>query len=311
MSTTSACLLCGEVDQLGLPVCPDCGVTSPPVADTLLFVKPDPVHADRIRIGKKLEDLLTGHAHAAERKLVAAGHRALIRVPGNTAGRVLSNLADRGIPAVGRAARRVWASVPTPLYVIVAAVLILGTAAGLSTLPLFLWTSPLFAVLLLAAAQLRLVQPAIDAHGKPTRFATDTEHATINTLTSLPEGRARDLLAQLVQAARQFPDSLQSDEIAKVVRLACRAAEDLSDLEIGLLHSAGRRHNDRSQQLYDTLAERLRNATGVLHRLRAETIGLDPTRQMLAELIEDLELEADAWMEAKREVDSVLEEAEQ
>ncbi len=306
MTAATSCLLCGEDGLFGLPVCPDCGVTSPGVADTLVFVQPDPVHADRIRIERELEDLLVGHTHAEQRKLVAAGHRALIRVPGNTAGRVLAYLAGRGIPAVSRTTRRVWASVPTPFYVLVAGVVTMGMAAGIATLPLFLLTSPFLAALMLVAVQARLRRPVIDSHKRRSAFAPDIERAVVNTLTSLPDGRARALLAELVQAADSLAEGPQADEVEQVVRVACRAADDLSDLEIGLLQSAGQPGDAESKRLHRSLTDRLSRATRVLHRLRAETIALDPTRAMLAELIEELELETDACVEARRELAAAL-----
>ncbi len=306
MTAATSCLLCGEDRLFGLPVCPNCGVTSPGVADTLVFVQPDAVHADRIRIARELEGLLVGHAHAEQRKLVAAGHRALIRVPGNTAGRVLAYLAGHGIPAVGRTTRRVWASVPMPFYLLVVAVATIGMTAGISTVPISLWTSPLLAALMLLAAQARLRQPVIGAHGSRSAFAPDIERAVVNTLTSLPSGRPRALLAELVQAADSLAKGPKADEVEQVVLLACRATDDLSDLEIGLLHSVGRPRDTKSKRLYRALTDRLQHATRVLHRLRAETIGLDPTRAMLADLIEELELEADAFVEARHELAAAL-----
>ena len=306
MTAATICLLCGQDGLLGLPICPDCGVTSPRVADTLVFVQPDPVHADRVRIASELEGILAGHTHAEQRKLVAAGHRALIRVPGNTAGRVLAYLAGHGIPAVGRAARSVWASVPTPFYALVMGVVTIGMAAGIANAPMFLWTSPLLAACMLVAAQALLRRPVIDADGRRATMASGGGRAVVNTLTSLPDGSARALLAELVQAAHSLAGGPQAEEVEQVVRLACGAAEDLSDLEIGLLHSAGRNAADKSERLYHALTDRLQNATAVLRRLRAETIELDPTRVMLAELIEELELDADAYVEAKRELAAAL-----
>ncbi len=306
MMAVTSCLLCGEDGLFGLPVCPDCGVTSPGVADTLVFVQPDTVHADRIRIARELEGLLVGHAHAEQRKLVAAGHRALIRVPGNTAGRVLAYLAGHGIPAVGRTTRRVWASVPMPFYGLVMAMAIIGSLAGIATGPIFLWTSPLLAALMLVAAQSRLRRPVIDAHGPRSAFAPEIERAVVSTLTSLPDGKARALLAELVQAAGSLAEGTQADEVEQVVQLACRAADDLSDLEIGLLHAAGQPGDVKSKRLHRSLTDRLRHATRVLHRLRAETIGLSPTRTMLADLIEELELEADAFVQARHELAAAL-----
>ncbi len=294
------CLLCGERELLGLPVCPDCGVTSPKVADTLVFVKPDPVHADRLRIARTLEGLLSGRTHAEHRRLVAAGHRALIRVPGASAGRVLEYLADIGVPAVARPTRRVWGSVPSLLYVIVAAVVVFGLAAGLTTIPMFLWSSPLFAALLLVAAQTRLRQPVIEANGRPA-FASKSGPEAVSTLAALPEGQARDLLAQLVKAAQPLARGPQAPDVAQILKLACRAATDLADLDAGIPHLDWP-GSKRSQPLHDALARRLADATRVLHRLRAETVGLEPTRAVLAELIEELELEADAYAEARREL---------
>ena len=301
MTATTLCLLCDEQALFDLPVCPDCGVTSPPAADTLVFVKPDPVHADRIRIAKELEGLLLGRMHVEQRHLVAAGHQALIRVPGNTAGRVLSYLAGQGIPAVGRDTRRVWASVPPSFYALVSGVVVLGMAAGLTAGPLFLFTTPLFAGLMLVAVQLRLRQPAIG----PGRQAP-AHRNVVRSLTSLPAGTARDLLAQLVKAAQALEKGLHGSEVDQIVQLACRAAEDLSGLELGLLHTAGQPGAVRAERRCNALAGQLQRAIRALHQLRAETIGLDPTPAILAEVIEEFEAEADAYLEAKRELAGVL-----
>jgi hypothetical protein len=128
----------------------------------------------------------------------------------------------------------------------------------------------------------------------------------VSTLTSLPDGKARALLAELVQAAGSLAEGTQADEVEQVVQLACRAADDLSDLEIGLLHAAGQPGDVKSKRLHRSLTDRLRHATRVLHRLRAETIGLSPTRTMLADLIEELELEADAFVQARHELAAAL-----
>ena len=66
---------------------------------------------------------------------------------------------------------------------------------------------------------------------------------------------------------------------------------------------------ERAKELRDRLAQRLRQGIHVLHRLRAETVDSDPVRAELAELVDALDAEAEAFAAAREEMSSLLEEA--
>lgn len=308
-----ACVICGAPEPFGLSVCPACGGTAHAVGDTLLFVKPDGSRADRRRVREALTPLLEGRTHGAERGLVAGGHRALIKLPAAAADRAVRQLALRGIPAVVRPLRRTWASPPLSFYLVLLSVVLVGGAAGYVAEPFMRWTSPLVAVGLLLAAQLRLRRPAIGAPKRRPVFPGEVEKEAVETFARLPAGAARDLLARLVRAAepayrasQATPAAARPHDIADLLTHACRAAGDLADLDEGLTVLEAQPGLERVQRLRDGLAARFRQGIRVLHRLRAETVDADPAQAELAELVVALDGEARAYEAARREVASLL-----
>ncbi|MDH3457524.1 MAG: hypothetical protein OER90_11865 [Gemmatimonadota bacterium] len=309
------CVLCGEAEPLGLAVCPACGGIAQAVSDTLIFVKPTETGHDKRRTRDALEPLLAGRAHRAERDLVAAGHRALIRVPGNAAPAVVQRLAHHEVPAVARAARTVWTSAPLPFYLLLSSIVLVGLWAGRMSDPLLLWTSPLMALLLLLAAHVRMRDPAIPSPRGRSVLPRPLNKLAITTLSRLPDDETRTFLANLVRSAEPVYRALKHTSVAgaraadveQLVTLACRAAVDLSDLDKGLALVGDDPGLERAIELRDRLAQRFRQGIGVLHKLRAETVDADPVRAELAELVEALDAEAEAFAAARQEMSSLLE----
>lgn len=307
------CVLCGAPEPFGLSVCPRCGGTAHAAGDTFVFVRPEGTRADRRRVFEALDPLLAGRAHRGERNLVAAGHRALIRIPGAAADTALRQLALRGIPAVARPVARTWTSAPPSFYLLLVLVILVGGLAGLTADPFLLWTSPLIAVALLLAAQLRLRQPAIATPRRRAAFPLPAEQRIADTFARLPDGGARDLLARLVRAAepayravRATPAATRPQDVIELLGHACRVALELADLDAALEALDGQEGLARVTQLRDGLRERFRQGIGVLHRLHAETVDADPAQAELTELLQALDDDTRAYAAARDEVASLV-----
>lgn len=308
-----SCVICGAPEPFGLSVCPACGGAAHAVGDTLIFVKPSESAADRQRVEEALEPLLEGRTHRAERGLVAAGHRALIRIPAAAADTAIRNLAQRGIPALARKARRAWTTAPARFYLLVVAVAAVGLTAGLTSEPLLVLTSPLVSGLLLLGAQVRLRHPVIGTPPRHPAFPIAIERDIAETFARLPVGDARDLLARLVRTAepvhRAVSGGLASarpEDVEELVQHACQAARDLSDLDVTLRGLEGQPRPKDVRRLRNGLAEQFWRGIGVLHRLRVETVDASPARQELAELLEALDEGARASAEARSEIQALL-----
>ncbi|MDH3495198.1 MAG: hypothetical protein OER21_00335 [Gemmatimonadota bacterium] len=307
------CVLCGAPEPFGLSICPGCGGAAHAVGDTLVFVQPADAKDDRRAVATRLDALLEGRTHRGDRSLIAAGHRALIRVPAAAADTAVRQLALRGIPAVARAARQTWTSVPLPFYLLLAAVVLVGVLAGLRAEPMLRWTSPAFAGLLVLAAQVRLRQPAIGLAPRRRVFPKVVERQMAETFARLPDGNARDFLARLVQAAEPVhralhdrPHDARRGDIRDLLLHACRAAEDLADLERGLSALQDEPGLDRVAALHDGLTARFRHGITVLHRLRAETVDDDPAVHELTALVQALDEDAAARTAAREVLSSLL-----
>ncbi len=309
----TACVICGAPEPMGLSVCPDCGGTAPSVGDTLIFVKPQSARHERWQVANMLDRLLRGRAHHAERRLVAAGHQALVRVPAALADRVVRQLSLQGVPALARAARSTFAPLPTSFALLLTTIAIAGTWAGMVAEPMLRWTSPLVAILLLLASQLRLRQPAIGASKRRRVFPKRTERIMVETFAQLPDGEARELLARIVRASESVYRTLHASgatslahDIDSLLQHACRAGVDLSELDAGLAVLGDEPGTERSAQMRTKLAARLSHCVHVLYRLHAETVDADPARAQLTDLLEALEMEAEAYGEVRRELEAML-----
>ena len=309
----TTCVICREPEPMGLSVCPDCGGTAPSIGDTLIFVKPQSARTEQGQVADTLDRLLRGRAHHAERRLVAAGHQALVRVPAALADRVVRQLSLQGVPALARTARSAIAPLPVSLALLLTTIAIAGTWAGMVAEPLLRWTSPLVAILLLLASQLRLRQPAIGASTRRRVFPARTERLMVETFAQLPDGEARELLARLVRTSEAVYRTLHASgakalahDVDTLLRHACPAAVDLYELDAGLDMLGNEPGTERAAQMRTHLAARLCHGVHVLYRLHAETVDADPVRQQLTGLLEALETEAEAYGEARRELEAMM-----
>lgn len=308
-----ACVICGAPEPFGLSICADCGGQPHAVGDTLIFVKPGADARERWRVSEALRPLLKGRGHRSEQQMVAAGHRALIRVPAVTAERAVRHLAARDVPAIARLAARTWAPAPTSFYLLLASVVLVGITAGVSAEPMLRWTSPLVACLMLFAAQARLRDPVLRAPRRRGAFPRKTERCLIETFARLPDSEARTLLSNLVRSAEPLYRTLgrvrgvvTRRDIEELLHHGCRAAIDLSDLEVALVALEGEPGVERPRKLRRALAARIRDGITVLHRLRTEAVADDPTRVALDELLEALDADAKAFAAARSEIQSLL-----
>jgi hypothetical protein len=306
------CALCGAAEPFGQALCPGCGGTSPVVGDTLVFVQTAGAGADSHMVAQSLDGLLAGRAHLSERGLVAAGHRALLRVPAAGADAAVARLAKLGIPAEARPAIGTWASAPESFYLLLATVVLVGMTAGLRAEPMLRWMSPLYAALLLLASQVRLRLPAVRG-SRRVAFPLPVERALAEAFARLPDGTARDLLVRLVNAATPLQRALRRQhaaarrrDVEDLLIAACRAGEDLADLEHGVATLGDGPGADRVRGLHDGLLNRFRDGIAALHKLRAESIADDPVQEELARLVASLDEDVEAYTAARRELATLL-----
>jgi hypothetical protein len=305
---SAVCAVCGASEPFDLGLCPGCGGGPASAGDTLVFVQPSGAGSDTRRVAGALGHLLRGRAHVSETALVAGGHRALMRVPASAADSAVAHLARHGIPAEARPARRTLAPLPRGFGILLAAIALVGLVAGTRAEPMLTWTSPVCALLLAFAAQTRLRRPAIRTDRRAA-FPAPVERSMAQAFGRLPMGSARDLLVRLVGAAEPLYRALEQPasrrrrrDVHELVAVACRAAEDLADLERGIQALGDDPRADRARILRDGLVARFRDGIAALHRLRAEAVDDDPTAAELTRLVAALDEDAEAYAAARREL---------
>lgn len=321
------CLICDEPEPFGVGLCPGCGGTSHDSSDTLLFVRPNATRDDRSQIEAALGPMFHGRVHSSERRLVAGGHRALLRLPLVVAQRVAATLERQGIPVKATAANWTWASAPLPVFALAMATVVVGAMAS-STAPLLLWTSPPIAVLLLLLAQKKLQEPVVVPPRRHPIFPAEVEQRIAVTFAEMRPGLARRLLGALVRAAVPTYRSLEAtryppvptEQIDALLLYGCQAARDVADLDdhLGLLedsplietHVADVRWMDgliRAERLRDGLVQKFLHGIAVLQRLRTETSRSDPARALIEGLVTSIDESSRAHAEAIQEIEALLE----
>jgi hypothetical protein len=243
---------------------------------------------------------------------------------------VVATLDARDIPARAVPVGGAWGMIPASLYGLVALVLATGVAAGVVALPMLVWSSPLVAALMLAAAGHGIRTPLWSARRTATRLPPDVEQRVVRAFVELPPGPARNLLADLVRKGRTCRDALGrhgdgrgAGEVGlaldQVLVAACGAACDLAQLDDNLVSLEAQRERfatppagwvdalARCERVRDGLVQRLLDATTALATLRTEAVtqraalGTD-----LSELTRDLEAEAATRAAAAKEVAELL-----
>lgn len=307
------CLVCGEHDPEGLPICARCG-RAEQRADHFIFLQPSPYPGDeRERTGQLLA-WLGGAARGTSHRAVVQGLQPLARVPGPLSDAALERLAARGFAARTIPVRSVWRMIPTALWVVALAALGLGLWAGMEVDGLLLWTSPWVAGLMVLGAVNATRMPLVDRRPKGPRLETNLEREIVATAAEIPAGPARDLFAGIIRLGR-FVGAEEAHHIliAELIPIACRGARELARLDeaLQLLDSQvagpGLKQADPSiradlERRRDGLVQRFLDTQAGLQRLVATHGGEGTANEELRQLASALERDAAAWEAVERAV---------
>lgn len=305
------CLLCHGVDPLSLNICPRCSGVAGAPADTLLFLDQS---ADR-RAKDHVAETLRSSAQARTIPWVIHGSRALARLPKRAAEGVLQRMQQRGVPLRLMKHSRAWAPMPNSYYAMVFGIAVTGVLAGLSSTMAALPLAGLF----LLMGQLTLQRPAISPTRRRPALPPSAHHQVVTTLATLPDGTARELLAEVVHPAGNLgrgwrgsdPESLE--RLSDVLQAACQATREIADLDQylalpepalgGTAKSEWSANRTEVEQTRDLLVQRLLevvSAIGAANRgtsqLRAQeadfpslVAGLTDRKQRHAEALAEIE----------------------
>ena len=315
------CILCAEPDPLGAGICPACGGAGG-AGDALVFLsrrRESAVELERRLLG--VLPAIGGRAGAAVR-----GEQPLFSAPVEGAGRLVEELGRRGLAARAVPAKRVLAALPAGFYVMLAAVLGAGAAAGQAAAPSLRWITPVFAGLLLLSARRSATTPLIGSAGRPRELPAEVERELLATLATLPAGTARSLLADITRLGQVLYGRLRrdgdlhgaADVLAELLRTSCAAATDLAHLDESLTRFQEQRVRPaarpagwldalgRCERARDALVQRLLEAITVLGRLQGQAADLTAARSGLGDSIAELGTEADARAAAAKEMAELL-----
>jgi hypothetical protein len=217
--------------------------------------------------------------------------------------------------------------VPPKAWMLAGAAVTAGTVAGTVAMPLLLWTTPLVGSLLLLGAKRDANTPLVTPPNRAAALPPAIEGKVMEALVSLPAGTARSLLADVVRASGALYASLDragddrdlAPSLGELVTAACRAAQDLADLDENLGRFERQRERfvvaaperldalSRCERTRDALVQRLLEAMTAVARLRTQHAELvEETGPTLAELTRELQAEADAQAAAAKEIEALL-----
>ncbi len=266
------CVICGDADPLDLDVCMACGGASHDSGDTLVFLESTRSSARKHMTLNALRNFIGHRQMPADPDYLGSGHQALVRLPRETAFRVVESLAAEGISAVTRSAAFSLTSLPTTFYGLLAATAIIGMLTGLTADALFLWTTPAMTAGLWLAAQLRMRHPAISSDRTDQTFPKEVRSEILATFAQLSDGSARMHLADFVRAAEplfKLPEvSVTPADLARLVSSSCEAALELEAMETcsaNLEDTDGRR---RAALIENGMTAQFRDAIMKIRRLR-------------------------------------------
>ncbi len=200
--------------------------------------------------------------------------------------------------------------IPAGLWLLAVLAAGLGLWAGQVVHPALLWSSPVFAALLLAGGVSAGRVPLLDREPRGARLGADLEREVIATAAELPEGSARDLFGGLVRLTRHMSGSEAEDGhrelVAEILPVACRGARALARLDEAVaLVPAGKGAPDDAtakghlERQRDRLVQCLLEAQGGLQRLIAVPNGGDGAATELRQLVETIARQAAAGVEAE------------
>jgi predicted Ser/Thr protein kinase len=314
------CVLCNGPDPLGAGLCPSCGGVGGS-GDALVFLAAG--HGSRAELEHRLVEALP--ALAGRARVAVRGEQPLFRAQSEGVDRLVEQLGRRGLPARTVPAAHVLTSLPTGFYVMLAAVLVAGVAAGQTAAPSLLWITPAFAGLLLLSARRSATTPLISPVRPAGALPPEAERELLTTLATLPPGTARSLLADIGRTGCALYGRLRDQErqngsevLVELLRTSCVAAADLSLLDDTLTRFEQQRLRlaarptgwmdalARCERARDALVQRLLEAMTVLGRLQGQAVDLEAARSGLTDSIAELRTEAEARAAAKAEIAALI-----
>jgi hypothetical protein len=305
----TACIVCGRPEPLGMTVCPACGGARVEVADQLLFVLPSRVKSRRERVREMLATLTGQPSRSEAVEAASLGLRPLARVPSASAPEIVARLEDEGLMVTATRADRAWAAIPASFTFLLAAGAAAGLLAGLQgTWPLLALT-PAFVALVGWSALRGIAKPVY-----PDVVERAVPASLVRALAELPSGEAREIIAELSQAAREVlaPDARLDlspglvRTLEELLPVAAAAAMDLAALDQSIADFESRSRGEGSvpetftRGLAEMHAVRTRvslyllEVTGLVGRLQGMSAdGLSSASARLRELIHDIKASGD------------------
>jgi serine/threonine protein kinase len=321
-SPTPRCVLCNGPDPLGLGLCPSCGGDGEPSKSLVYLQRPSgrETRAAESRLMSALP------AVAADAGIVIRGERPLFRASIGGAERIVEVLARRDLPARAVSVRSAIGAVPVGFFLMLSAVLIAGTTAGIDAAPSLRWITPVFAGLLLASAFRTAATPVLSPRSHAVELPDDVARPLLSTLAELPAGTARDLLADLTRMGhglyvglRRSGDSRNSGAVlGELLVASASAASDLALLDANLGRFERQRERlalrpsgsmdalARCERARDALVQRLLEAMTVLGQLQGQTADLGAEESELVSSIAELRAESQARAAAAEEMANLL-----
>ena len=319
------CLLCDGPDPFAAGLCPACGGGGDG-EQSLVFLRPgrQPMPEQERRLVGALP------AIGAQATTALKGDQPLFSVRGDGANRAVEALGRRGLTAQAVPRHRVLTVLPAGFYLMLAAVVVVGTSAGFTAAPSLRWITPCFAGLLLLSAHRSATTPLIAVRRGSPELPAALESQLLTTLATLPPGTARSLLAdigrtgQAVYGKLRRAGELQGNEevLAELLGASCVAATDVALLDDSLTRFAQQRARlatqpagwmdtlARWERARDALVQRLLEAMTVLGQLQGQVVDLEAARSELSGSIAELEREAQARVAAAAEIEALLEAGE-
>jgi hypothetical protein len=313
VSGSGACAVCGKPEPFGTNLCPQCGASSNP-RDALVFLTDTPDGGGPDETESRLVTL-TGDAVVGR---AARGRQPLLRLPASLTPRVVEQLESKGVGARIVPVARAWTMMPAHFFLMLVAILATGTLAGLGPVPLMLWMSPLLASLLLLVAQHTMVRPALGNARHAPRLPGAAALAVQRAFAEMSDDVPRERLAEVVRVAQPVfvsaPRELGSLLSELVVAASATAIEterqtamlavlddhaDTPDLRVAA---------ERCERSRHTGLDLLERAAAALASLGATHPPREPgaRHRPLAELVQELEREAEAQAEAARDLETLL-----
>jgi predicted Ser/Thr protein kinase len=321
-SPAPRCVLCNGLDPLGLGLCPACGGDGG-AADSLVYLRRPPNREARA-VESRLVSALP--AVAADAEVAIRGARPLFRASMGGAERIIEVLARRDLPARAVPVRSAVSALPVGFFLMLSAVLIVGTAAGIDAAPSLRWITPIFAGLLLVGALQTAVTPVVSPRTHAVELPDEVARPLLSTLAELPPGTARDLLADLTRMGdglyarlQRSGDSRNSGAVlGELLVASASAASDLALLDANLGRFERQRERlavrpsgsmdalARCERVRDALVQRLLEAMTVLGQLQGQTADLGAEESDMANSIAELRAESQARAAAAEEMAQLM-----